>query len=105
MAAMLGEDHSMVAAISVVFSIGPMHVMISGLKGRLPLFGRLVDGMPVVVYERGDWHKDRMRDLRMLESDVMAAVRQTGLTRLEQVRYAIVERDGKNSIVPDGNDN
>lgn len=104
MAAVLGEDHSMVAAISAVFSIGLMHMMISGLKGKLPWFGRLVDGTPVVVYERGDWHKDRMRDLRMLESDVMAAVRQDGAMRLEQVRYAIVERDGKISIVPDGND-
>ena len=36
----------------------------------------------------------------MLESDVMTAVRQKGLMRLEQVRYAIVERDGKVSIIP-----
>ena len=43
-----------------------------------------------------------MRGMRVLESDVMAAVRQKGLMRLEQVRYAVVERDGKVSIVPEG---
>ena len=102
MAAVLGDDHSMTAAISVVFSIGLMHVSVSALKERLPWVGRLVDGTPVVVFERGHWHRDRMRSLRMLESDVMAAVRQKGLMRLEQVRYAVVERDGKVSIVPDG---
>ena len=40
-----------------------------------------------------------MRALRVLESDVMAAARQRGLMRLEQVRYAIAERDGKVSII------
>lgn len=102
MAAVLGDDHSMVAAISVVFSIGLMHVMVTTLKSWSPWFGRLVDGTPVIVYERGEWRQERMRALRMLESDVMAAVRQKGLMRLEQVRYAIVERDGKVSIIPEG---
>ena len=102
MSATLGDDHSMVAAISAVFSIGLMHIAVSTLKRWSPWFGRLVDGTPVVVYERGDWHPDRMRGMRILESDVMAAVRQKGLMRLEQVRYAVVERDGKVSIVPEG---
>ena len=102
MSAVLGDDHSMVAAFSVVFSIGLMHVAVSTLKTWSPWFGRLVDGTPVIVYERGEWREDRMRALRMLESDVMTAVRQKGLMRLDQVRYAIVERDGKVSIIPEG---
>lgn len=104
MAAVLGNDHSMTAAVSVVFTIGLMHIAVSELKRRSPRFGRVVDGTPVIIYERGEWHQDRMRDLRMLESDVMAAVRQRGLMRLEQVRYAIVERDGKVSIIPESDD-
>lgn len=104
MSAVLGDDHSMVAAVSAVFSTGLMHVAVSQLKTWFPWFGRMVDGTPIVVYERGQWHQQRMRGLRMLESDVMAAVRQKGLMRLEQVRYAVVERDGKVSIIPEGDD-
>jgi uncharacterized membrane protein YcaP (DUF421 family) len=104
MSAVLGDDHSMVAAVSAVFSIGLMHVAVSQLKSWFQWFGRVVDGTPIVVYERGEWHQQRMRGLRMLESDVMAAVRQKGLMRLEQVRYAVVERDGKVSIIPEGDD-
>ncbi len=104
MSAVLGDDHSFVAAIGAVFSIGLMHVLVSSLKRWWPWFGRLVDGTPIVVYEHGKWHEDRMRGLRMLESDVMTAVRQKGLMRLEQVRYAIIERDGKVSIVPEGSE-
>ena len=101
MSSVLGDDHSMVAAVSAIFSIGLMHVSVSALKRRWAWFGRIVDGTPVIVYEKGEWHQDRMRTLRMLESDVMAAVRQKGLMRLEQVRYAIIERDGKVSIIPE----
>ena len=99
MAGTLGDDHSMTAAVSAVFSIGLMHIAVSTLKRWSPWFGRMVDGTPVVIFERGAWHQDRMRGMRVLESDVMAAVRQKGLMRLEQVRYAVVERDGKVSIV------
>lgn len=104
MSAVLGDDHSMVAAITSIFAIGLMHVWVSTLKRWIPWFGRVVDGTPVIVYEQGKWHQDRMRGLRMLESDVMTAVRQKGLMRLEQVRYAIVERDGKISIILQGDD-
>jgi uncharacterized membrane protein YcaP (DUF421 family) len=99
--AVLGEDHSFAASVSTVFSIGLMHTLVSFLKRKSPLVGRIVDGTPVVVFEKGAWHPDRMRGLRMLEQDVMTAVRQKGLMRLEQVRYAIVERDGKVSIIPE----
>ena len=104
MAGVLGDDHSMTAAISAVFSIGLMHTSVSNLKRWSEWFGRLVDGTPVVIYECGDWHQDRMRGMRVLESDVMAAVRQKGLMRLEQVRYAVVERDGKVSIVAESDE-
>ena len=100
----LGEDHSLVAAYSTVCTIGLMHVAVSWLKIRSPGFGRLVDGTPVVIFERGEWHDKRMRRLRVEHSDVMAAVRQSGMEKLEQVGYAVVERDGKVSVVPAAQD-
>jgi uncharacterized membrane protein YcaP (DUF421 family) len=97
--AIVGEDHSFVGAISAVFTIGLMHILVSWAKSRFPAIGRIVDGTPVIVYERGHWHWGRMQALRLTEQDVMAAARQRGLERLEQVLYAIAERDGKIAIV------
>lgn len=97
--AIVGEDHSFVGAISAIATIGLMHILVSVVKIRFPLVGRIVDGTPVVVFERGRWHDDRMRALRLSKQDVMAAARQSGLQRLEQVRYAVSERDGKIAIM------
>ena len=41
--------------------------------------------------------------MRVDEEDILSAARQAhGLERLEQIKYAVVERDGQVSIVPWG---
>lgn len=100
--AVLDDDHSMVGAISGICAIGLMHILASWMKVRWPWFGRIVDGTPIVVFENGRFHEGRMHRLRLTQQDIMAAARQRGLMRLEQVRYAVAERDGKISIVENG---
>jgi uncharacterized membrane protein YcaP (DUF421 family) len=97
----LADDHSMTGAFSGICTIGLMHIAVSWLKMHSDGFGRIVDGTPVVVFENGDFNRRRMRRLRLTQQDIMAAARQRGLMRLEQVRYAVAERDGKISIVED----
>jgi uncharacterized membrane protein YcaP (DUF421 family) len=100
--AVLGNERSMIGAFSGICTIGLMHILVSSLKARFDWFGRVVDGTPVVVFENGAFHDDRMRSLRLTPQDVMAAARQRGLQRLAQVRYAVAERDGKISVVAQG---
>nr|WP_321986065.1 YetF domain-containing protein [uncultured Lichenicoccus sp.] len=52
-----------------------------------------------MIFEQGRWHENRMNRLRVQRPDVMAGVRQRGLQRLEQIKYAVVERNGKVSVI------
>ena len=76
-----------------------MHVLASWLRSRSDFSGCIIDGTPVVVFESGDFNRRRMTRRRLTEQDIMAAVRQRRLMQLEQVRYAVAERNGKISIV------
>ncbi len=98
--AILGEDRSFTAAMTSVFTVGLMHVLVGWLKLKSQFIERIVDGTPIVVFEEGRWSEDQMRQMRMQEADVRTAIRQQGLIDLDAVRYAIVERDGQISIIP-----
>ena len=99
-AAILGEDRSFTAAMTGIFTVGLMHVLVSWLKLRLVTFERIVDGTPIVVFDEGRWSEDQMAKLRMQEADIRTAMRQEGLIEMDAVRYAIIERDGTISIIP-----
>ena len=99
-AAILGEDRSFTAAMTGIFTVGLMHVLVSWLKLRSVTFERIVDGTPIVVFDEGRWSEDQMAKLRMQEADIRTAMRQEGLIEMDAVRYAIIERDGTISIIP-----
>lgn len=59
----------------------------------------LADGTPVLVYADGAWDDASMKRLRLQQQDVLSAARQQGYERMEQVKYAVAERNGGISII------
>jgi uncharacterized membrane protein YcaP (DUF421 family) len=98
--AVVGEDRSMVNAALVVVTIGLMHVIVAWSKQRSVLFRKLVDGTPVVLKEGGKWRDDLMYEARLQLEDVMAAARDKGIARAEDIRIAVFERTGTITVLP-----
>jgi uncharacterized membrane protein YcaP (DUF421 family) len=96
---MVGDDRSIVNALSIITAIAATHFIIARLKHRFPGFGRIVDGTPLVLLEKGQWRTETMQKMRIQEQDVMAMARDNGLERLDQIDYAILERNGEISII------
>ena len=68
---------------------------------RSPLVDRLIDDVPVLIVVDGNPLKDRMDRARVDERDILQAARESqGLARLDQIQYAVLERDGAISVVP-----
>jgi uncharacterized membrane protein YcaP (DUF421 family) len=97
--AVVADDRSLTNAFTAVATVALMHVLVTTLKLRFPAFGRVVDGTPVLIFENGEWHRERMRHHGVEEADVMAAARAHGLEREEQIKYAVIERKGDISII------
>lgn len=101
--AMVDDDHSMTHAFLLILTFAVINLGLSIIKQKSPAVERVLDGVPVVIVEHGRLIKDRAKKERVDEEDVLEAARETqGLERLEQVKYAILKKDGKIAIVPEG---
>lgn len=99
--ALLGNDFSVTNAFLLIVTLIGFDIGLSLLKERFSWFGKLTEGHPVVILENGEPLKDRMEKARVDESDILEAARRLqGLERLEQIKYAVLERNGGITIVP-----
>lgn len=99
--ALLGQDYSLTNGFLLVVTLLGLDIALSLLKQRSPRVAKVIEGVPLVIVEDGRLLRDRMDRARVDEDDVMYAARELqGLERLEQVKYAVLERNGGISIVP-----
>jgi uncharacterized membrane protein YcaP (DUF421 family) len=99
--AMMGQDYSMIDCWIVVATFIFLDVGLSLLKRRFPRLDRILEGQPLIIVREGALIKEVTDKVRIDESDVLLAARQTqGLESLREVKWAVLERDGSISIIP-----
>lgn len=99
--AILGEDYSLTNAFLVISTLIAINIALSLIKQRWRKVGKWLDGTPIIIVENGEPLKDRMDLARVSVSNVLEAARRLqGLERMEQIKYAVLESDGKISIIP-----
>ncbi|BBP53443.1 DUF421 domain-containing protein [Pseudomonas brassicacearum] len=98
--ALLGDDFSLTNALMVIVTLIAIDVGLSLLKQRSQWVSQLIDGGPTVIVEDGRILQGRMRHARLVEADIMEAARSSqGIETLEQIKFAIIERNGKISVI------
>jgi len=98
--ALLGDDFSLTNSMLVIVTLIAVDVGLSLLKQRSCWMSRLIDGEPTIIVENGKLLRERLRHARLVEADVMEAARSSqGIETLEEIKFAIIERNGKISII------
>lgn len=99
--AMVADDSSVTNAILAILTLLMLDLGISLMKDRVPWLERWVDSVPVIIVADGKPLKDRLRLSRVDEEDIMLAARQHhGLERMDQIKYAVLERNGDITVIP-----
>ena len=99
--ALLGDDFSITNAFIVIVTLLGLDIALSLLKQRSQKLELLLDDTPLIIVEDGRPLKERMDKARIDESDILGAARELqGLERMDQIKYAVLERSGGVSIVP-----
>jgi uncharacterized membrane protein YcaP (DUF421 family) len=99
--ALLGEDFSLTNAGLLIVTLIAVDIALSLLRERWPRLDRLIEGLPLILVEDGRPIKERVDKSRVGEEDIVAAARESqGIERMEQIKYAVLERNGGISIIP-----
>jgi uncharacterized membrane protein YcaP (DUF421 family) len=84
-----------------VITLVGFDIRLSLLKEKLPFLDKWLEGTPLVIVQDGKPLRERMKGARVDESDVLAAARELqGLERMDQIKFAVLERTGEISIIP-----
>ena len=98
---LMGDDFSITTALLLVTTLVLMELLLSFIKQKSKVADRWLDDVPMIVVEDGQPLRDRMARARVDASEVLEAARILhGLENMQQVKYAVLERDGSISIIP-----
>jgi uncharacterized membrane protein YcaP (DUF421 family) len=99
--ALVDGDNSMTNAFLLVATLIGLNIAFSEIKQRFKPAEHVMDSLPLLIVENGNALQDRMTKERVDVDDVLDAAREGhGLERMEQIKYAVLERSGKISIIP-----
>ena len=99
--ALIDGDESMTNAFLLVATLLALDVAMSLVTMRWRGADRLLNDVPLVVVEHGRAIREHMVKSRLTEDDILAKARELqGLERLDQIKYAVVERNGAVTVVP-----
>ncbi|AHF76059.1 hypothetical protein Sant_0985 [Sodalis praecaptivus] len=99
--AILGEDFSLVGAAIAIVTLIVMDIALSFLKGKSQLVWLAMDGPPVLLIDDGKILELRMKKMNISHDDLLTSARKSdGILSLERIRYAILEQNGKITIIP-----
>ncbi len=97
--ALLGQDYSVINAFLVILTLLGLNALTLMVTWRSKFLDRWINSAPLVLIQDGEPIDDRLRNAKVDEADILEEARRQGLERLDQIKYAVLERDGAISII------
>lgn len=99
--ALLGDDFSITVAVLVIITLLLMDGGLDYIQQKFPRVEPFLDDVPLVLVEQGSTIEKHLREARVSPDDILEAARdKQGLERMDQIKYAVLERTGSISIIP-----
>lgn len=98
--AMVGQDTSLTAGLVAAFTLLAVNWAVARVGSRWISVGRALVGTPTLLVNDGELVEPNLRKEGLVKDEVMMAIREHGVGRVEDVELAILEVDGSISVVP-----
>lgn len=96
---LIGEDVSLLGGLLLAATLIALNWLVGLATSRSRRMDRLVEGVPVVLARNGRVYQEALRRENIATSDFDEAMRQADCAKHEDIRLALLETDGKISIV------
>jgi uncharacterized membrane protein YcaP (DUF421 family) len=93
------DDYSLTGAVLVVGTLAVLQVFTSWVSFRFPFTRRLLEGEPLIVVEDGKPIERNLRRERLTVEEVTESARLHEIGSLDEVRWAVLERNGEISFL------
>ncbi|WP_437730360.1 DUF421 domain-containing protein [Sorangium sp. So ce1335] len=97
----LVREASLTNALAGVATLLVLVFLTSVLTHVVPAASRVIDGSPTVLVAKGRILEDACNRERIQPEEIFSEMHRSGLERLSQVRWAILEADGDLTIIPE----
>ncbi|TMM05924.1 MAG: DUF421 domain-containing protein [Actinobacteria bacterium] len=103
--AMTGNDFSVTNGFLLVLTLVTVDRLSDWVTSRSERIDQVVSDAPLVLVDEGRVLHDRLKASHMRVDEILEAARtDQGLERLDQIKYAVLERSGGISVIPSKDD-
>ena len=82
-----------------IFILFCLEIIIAGISLRSVKARKIIFGKPEIIIENGKIDGEKMRKNRFTPDELMQELRTNGVCDIEQIQYAVLETNGKLSII------
>ena len=97
--ALSGEDSSLIGGLISATTLILLVQGVSFISWRSKKLERMLEGVPQILVRHGRHRKEVMAQQQVTLSELLEALRRNGCTNIADVRAAVLENDGKISII------
>jgi uncharacterized membrane protein YcaP (DUF421 family) len=98
--ALVGQDFSIVNGLMGIATVLLLTYAISTFTHVSKRFEAVAESPPTVLAHHGKLVEANLNHERVSPDELYSQIRKSGLEKIEEVRWAVLESDGKISIVP-----
>lgn len=100
---MIGGDSSITGGLISAASLVVINFIVGELVHRSKKIEALVEGRPLIIVHDGHIDKKALKRSQMTTHELYASLRQEGIADPLEVRFAILETNGKITVIPKKN--
>lgn len=100
--AMVGNNTSLQGGLVAAFSLFILNFALKKLSYKNTRFNELLEGKAVMLIYKGQVNDEHLRMTGITTNELLAAVREHGVQKIEDVDLAMLEVDGNISVISEG---